>query len=277
MMPIVTHLLAATLAAAATGTVRPAQQVVTIHARDYSFEAPKTVKASGPITFRLVNDGKELHHATIVKIAKGKTMKDVAEALKKQGPPPTWMTDVGGPNPALPGGTAEATLNLEPGTYALLCFINSPGNPMPHMAKGMVGSITVEADGAGPTQAGAAPAGDITIRTSDYKFAISKPIAAGKHLITVVNDAEQSHEVVIGQLNPGKTAADLANWVDKEMMKGPPPGTPVGGIAALAKGRSGSFPIDLKPGNYAIVCFVPDSKDGKAHVAHGMQQVITVK
>jgi hypothetical protein len=29
--------------------------------------------------------------------------------MKKPGPPPAWTMDVGGPNPALPGGSAEAT------------------------------------------------------------------------------------------------------------------------------------------------------------------------
>jgi uncharacterized cupredoxin-like copper-binding protein len=276
MMQLVTSALAATLAVASAHAVRPTEQVVVIHAKDYAFEAPKTIKASGPITFRLVNDGKELHHATIVKIGAGKTMKDVAAALQKPGPFPAWLTEVGGPNPALPGGSVEATLNLEAGTYALLCFINSPGSPMPHMAKGMVGSITVEPAPAGVQQAGM-PSADLTIHTSDYKFALSKPLAAGKHMINVINDGAQAHEVVIGELAPGKTAQDIANWVEKDMMKGPPPGKPIAGIAALAKGRSGMFPVDLKPGKYALICFVPDAKDGKGHASHGMFQEITVK
>ena len=276
MISTITHLLAATALSLSPGTTRPVAQVITIHAKDFAFEMPKTIKSSSPITFRLVNDGKFLHHATIVKLDKGKTMKDVAEALKKQGPPPAWMTSVGGPNPALPGGAVEATLTLEPATYAVLCFINSPGEPMPHMAKGMVGSFVVESDGMAPMQAGA-PVGDITIRASDYKFALSKPLTAGRHAISFVNDATQDHEVVVVELAPGKTAQDVSNWIEKDMMKGPPPGKPIGGMAGLAKGRSGIFPIELKPGNYALLCFVPDVKDGKGHSAHGMLQQITVK
>jgi hypothetical protein len=45
----------------------------------------------------------------------------------------------------------------------------------------------------------------------------------------------------------------------------------------MAKGRSGSFPVTLKAGNYALICFVPDSKDGKPHSVHGMMQTLTVK
>lgn len=272
-------LLPAVFAAASSpaGHTRvPAPQVVVIHAKDYAFSGPTSVKASGPITFRLVNDGKELHHLTIVKLSQGKTLNDLTAAMKNPGPPPSWTTYVGGPNPAVPGGSVEATLNLEPGNYAFLCFINSPGNPMPHMAKGMMGSITVEAGAAGVQQAGMLSS-DVTIRLNDYKFDFSSPLTAGKHVINVVNDASQPHEVVLVKLAPGKKVADVADWVDKDLLKGPPPSAPVGGMAAIAKGRSATFPVNLTPGTYGILCFLPDAKDGKAHSMHGMQLQFEVK
>jgi uncharacterized cupredoxin-like copper-binding protein len=268
------NLLAAVMSAAVVSgaTVPAAPPVVTIHAKDFAFEGPKSIK-SGPTTFRLVNDGKELHHLSLVKLGKGKTMKDLGEALKKQGPPPAWMIDVGGPNPAVPGGSVEATLSLEPGDYALLCFINSPGNPTPHMAKGMVGSITVLPESNGATM----PTADVTLRVSDYKFTFSKPITAGKHVINVVNDAAQTHEVVFVKLAPGKKIADVMNWAEKDMLKGPPPGETVPGMAGIAKGHAASFPVDLKPGTYGMICFVPDAKDGKSHAHHGMVTQFDVK
>ena len=50
--------------------------VVTVHANEFTFAAPKSI-AAGQTTFRLVNDGKELHHITILKLEQGKTMKDL--------------------------------------------------------------------------------------------------------------------------------------------------------------------------------------------------------
>ena len=61
-------------------------------------------------------------------------------------------------------------------------------------------------------------------------------------MLKVTNDAVQAHELVLVELAPGKTIADLGNWVEKSLMKGPPPGKPVGGMAVLGKGRSGTFP-----------------------------------
>jgi len=36
------------------------------------------------------------------------------------------------------------------------------------------------------------------------------------------------------------------------------------------------FTADFAPGNYALVCFIPDSKDGKPHYAHGMTKQFNV-
>jgi uncharacterized cupredoxin-like copper-binding protein len=44
----------------------------------------------------------------------------------------------------------------------------------------------------------------------------------------------------------------------------------------LEPGMSGYFTADFAPGNYALICFVPDAKDGKPHFTHGMMQQITV-
>jgi uncharacterized cupredoxin-like copper-binding protein len=273
MMHSMSLLLSAALAGGAPShaTVPTAPPVVTIRAREYSFVAPKTVK-SGANTFRLVNEGKELHHLTIIRLDKGKTMADLAAAMRNPGPLPAWTTDVGGPNPALPGGSAEATLSLDAGNYVIVCFVPSPGETAPHVMKGMMGEFTVVPEKSG----GSVPAADATIHMSDYAFTIDKPLAAGHHVLNVTNDAVQAHELVLAELPPGKTVADLGNWVEKSLMKGPPPGKPVGGMAALGTGRSGTFPIDLKPGRYGMICFLPDAKDGKTHFVHGMTKEFTV-
>lgn len=253
--------------------VRPkAPPIVTVHAHDFAFDGPKTLKP-GATTFRLVNDGKELHHLTLIKLAKGKTFKDFADAMKVEGPPPTWITGVGGPNPANPGTTAEATLSLEPGEYVMICFIPSPGEHAPHASKGMVNSFTVTEGG----ERRPMPKGDVTIKLTDYHFGISKPLTAGKHLINVENGAEQSHEIVMVKLNEGKKATDFLAFIEKDLMKGVPPGIPVGGVGFIDKGRTATFPVDLAPGTYAMLCFVPDAKDGKSHVEHGMITQFEVK
>ena len=249
-----------------------APQVVVVHAKDFAYTAPKTIK-SGATTFRLVNDGKELHHLSVIRLQKGKTMADFVAFMKKPGPPFGWFTEVGGPNPALPGGSVDATLTLEPGNYVVACFIPSVGESAPHLMKGMINALTVTTD----KSPGVSPPADVTVRTSDYAFALSTPITKGHRVIAVQNDASQAHEVVLVQLAPGKTIADVAKWVDVDLMKGAPPGKPIGGMAGIAKGQTASFPADFAPGNYGFICFAPDAKDGKPHSVHGMMSQFAVK
>jgi uncharacterized cupredoxin-like copper-binding protein len=266
-------LLAATasLASVTPAVTSPAAPVVTVKASEFAFSAPHSI-AAGTTTFHLVNTGKQLHHMTLMKLTAGKTMADFVAAVKAGGPPPVWATEMGGPNPATPGGgQASATLTLEPGDYVIVCFIPSPGETMPHMAKGMMAPLTVTTK----RQAGTAPASDVSVKLADYSFTLSQPLTPGRHEISVTNDAAQPHELVMVKLPTGVTAKAMADWVENGM-KGKPIAMPIGGMSGLAHGQSGSFPVTLTPGKYGLICFLPDAKDGKMHAMHGMVKEITV-
>jgi hypothetical protein len=250
-------------------TAAPA--AVTVTAKDYSFEAPDQVRP-GVTTMRLVNNGKEMHHAQLVKLDEGKTMADVAKALKNPGPPPAWVKFVGGPNAVTPGKESESTSVLSPGNYVYLCFIPGPDGVM-HAAKGMVKPFTVSADSQATNTE--LPAAVTTIKMLDYDYELSQPLTPGRHTIRVENVGPQLHELALLKLAPGKTAADFAAW-DKGGMKGAPPAEPIGGVVGLDKGASATFTADLTAGDYALMCFIPDSKDGKLHYMHGMMKPIKV-
>jgi hypothetical protein len=263
---------------AATASTSFKHPVVTVHANEFAFIAPASI-AAGTTTFRLVNDGKEVHQISILQLAKGKTLADYAAALKANQPAP-WAVGVGGPNAAGPGQTIDATLTLDAGNYILVCWVPSPGAPVPHVAKGMIKPLTVAAAG-GVTQAGASTtylpetAPDVHLELSEYAFKLSKPLTAGKHTIHVMNTGAQEHEAVIMKLAPGKTMKDADAWFESGM-KGPPPIESSPGMAGLGKGRTGSFATNLAPGRYGLICYIPDAKDGKPHSMHGMVQEFTV-
>ena len=54
-------------------------------------------------------------------------------------------------------------------------------------------------------------------------------------------------------------------------------GAPPGRVARPPRELRGFTTVDLEPGEYALICFIPDDKDGKPHVAHGMISQITVE
>lgn len=245
---------------------------VIVTATDFAFQAPDSVTA-GLEMFHLVNKGPSLHHIQVVRLDSGKTLGDLMTAMKNPGPPPAWVKDVGGPNAVAPTGvdTAVAYLTLAAGNYALLCFVpDSTGAP--HVMRGMARALTVTASAATPAME---PQPDVMVHLKDYDFVITGSLTAGAHTIRVINDGPQGHEMLIAALAPRKKVMDLVNWVNGGM-KGMPPGKPMGGVTALEPGAHATIVVTLAKGNYGLICFLPDAKDGKEHAMHGMVKDITV-
>lgn len=238
-----------------------------IVARDFGYDLPASVP-SGPTRIELVNGGHDLHHAQLVRLEQGKTLADLA-AFPHDAPPPAWVVMVGGPGAVAPGDSSAVIQTLTPGNYAVLCFIPGP-DQVPHVAKGMAAGFTVTTTPNGAR----APQPTSTVRLVDFGFAPSQRLTAGRQMIRVVNDGAQPHEIVMFQLLPGKTVADLQAW--QMEIKGPPPARLVGGTVGLGRGGEALMDVALEAGNYVFTCFIPDAKDGKPHFMHGMTLPVVV-
>jgi hypothetical protein len=269
----ISSILAVALTACARPAAAPAApNVVNIVATDFAFGAPDTIPA-GLTTFKLQNHGKEAHQAVLMGAA-DKTWDEVRTALTTPGPIPAWVTFPPGAGVVIGGDSSNATSRLEPGIYYLVCFIPS-ADGTPHVVKGMVRRLVVTA----PATAAAPapdPQADVVVTLADYGFTFSKPLTAGTHTIRVENAGPQVHEIGIEQLAPGKTIADWQRWLAGGM-KGMGPAKPLGGITGPGVGKVGWFTITVPPGKYILACYVPDVKDGKPHVVHGMVQELTVQ
>jgi hypothetical protein len=241
----------------------PAPNMVHVTATDYAFQAPDTLP-SGVTTFHLMNEGKEPHHVVLVKLAFADFQK-----TNLAGPLPPDLVVLGGPNAAPPGGTAEATVDLTPGGYTLVCLIPAADGQL-HMMKGMARPLVVTQG----SSTAAMPVADITVKLSDYAFEITGPLTAGRHVVRVEDAGPQMHELVFLKLEPGKTVQQAVAWLEKP--EGPPPGSLINGASPMTAGVVNTTTVDLSAGEYGLVCFVSDSKDGKPHIVHGMIKQITV-
>ena len=274
--------------ALATAAARPARSplvalssthapnVVTVVAHDFALEVPASIPA-GLTTFRLLNRGKQMHHMTVMRLDSGKTGADGISALFKagRGVRPEWLHPVGGPNAPMPGGESRVTLMLEPGKYLAFCEIPGP-DPTPHFMKGMAKEFLVTA----PARAGVLPAAALSIRLTDYDFVIPRALTRGRHSIAVTNAASQSHMLVLHRFPSdyaaGKGTKEFLAWANDP--KGlPAPGEAAGGVTEIPPGATVIMREDFAAGRYLLICFVPDSKDGKPHFMHGMQKEIIVQ
>jgi hypothetical protein len=266
-----THLAIAFALAATSGCQRAATTptVVTILAHEYALQLPDTLPA-GLTTVRLQNDGKAPHEAAFVRLDGDKTPADVITAMNTPGPDPAWMHWVGGPA-AFPGrGLQTVTLTLAPGRYVVICGVPGPDGH-PHAMSGMYKTLTVVPS----SRVVAAPVTDVAVTMVDYDYKWSTPISAGTHTIGVTNAATQGHHMIVVRLAPGKSIPDLLTWFGDG--KGPPPMTWGSGVTSLSPGTTAYLTANFLPGTYALLCFLSDVGDGKPHIAHGMQQQLTVE
>lgn len=116
---------------------------VTLVATDFALDKTPSVKA-GSNTFRIRNNGKQLHEINLIELPAGKTLEEsIAWFRQPQGPPPNKFL---GGAAVKPGEEATTTLELAGGrTYAFICAIpDSLGDFAPHVTKGMMtGTFTV--------------------------------------------------------------------------------------------------------------------------------------
>ena len=258
--------------AVAPDATAPAPHVIYVKATDYHIALPDTLPA-GETIFRVVNDGRELHHVVFVRLLGGHGLADLAASMKSDDGPPSWAKVDGGPNAVSPGDTSLATtVPLRAGHYAVVCMI--PGaDGVPHSAKGMVTGLVVRP--AAYPAAAAAPSHDATISLFDYGYKSSTPITRATKEVLVRNDGTQPHELVLVRLLPGKTMADLAAWSKK--MASPPPAEFLGGVGPIERGESNSLALSLPAGHYAMLCFLADARDHHPHIEHGMVHEFTIQ
>jgi hypothetical protein len=139
----------------------------------------------------------------------------------------------------------------------------------------IVGLAGAARAGASATAASRIPT--VTIRARDFSFEMPAKIHAGWTTVRLVNDGGEPHQAQLAKLHPGVTADQIATagagGGDAAIVAlftaagGPNSVPPQGGTASVT--------VNLTPGRYVAMCFVP-SADGVRHYAKGMVQPFTV-
>jgi hypothetical protein len=214
------------------------------------------------------------------------TVQSAVQALPTEGEAALFKifgvsTVAGGPGIVAPGKTIDVVTNLGAGEYALLCFVSSPDGVF-HFAKGMVKPLSVTA---APAKQPAPPTAAGTVELVDFAFAtIPSEISSKRVLWAVNNKGAEPHEMAI--LRPkGVSITELQQALTapppppgSASPPGPPPFEFAGGYQAMMPGESGWVSIELPPGEYAMICFIPSpANEFKPHVALGMFKAFTVK
>ncbi len=255
--------------------------VVEIVAEDYAFEAPEQIE-SGWTTLRFRNGGEETHFVYVTRLPEGQTYDDyVAEvgqainevwyrmrdeglekgaALEELGPAvPGWYwtgaETFGGPGMVVPGGVSQVTVELEPGSYVLECFMKTADGEF-HWVEGMIRPIEVLED---RSDAGEPEAGVRLTLDGEGIHQEGTPVA-GSNTVALTFAAQPEvgfgNDVHVVRLDDGMTPESLVPWMDAfnlEGLQNPAPAPFVGGSHERKAGNTVYFSVDLRPGRYAWI------------------------
>lgn len=231
-----------------------ASSTVSIEMVDYGYEVSGSL-TSGVQTFETSNTGDEIHMIGFGRLKEGVTIEQAIEKLSAMGEGEGEGQDpfaelfeeeeIGTPGQVLfPGESQKITLEdgLAPGTYALICFIPTEEEGIPHFAKGMINSLEVvdeEGDGELPAVDAeyslpdeAEPEGPTELPSGEVTLALTNAGAAGK-------------DVGIGQLDEGTSFDAFDEFFQKEFEG---EGPPASGVADRAPGRIAAFTFEIPPG-----------------------------
>jgi ketosteroid isomerase-like protein len=95
---------------------------------------------AGPHVIRINNQGTQQHEAYLVRLNEGVTVDQYLNTPPTEPPPAVGL---GGITGIMPGAHQYVSLWLEPGHYALFCFLPDPASHAPHFALGMIQEFTV--------------------------------------------------------------------------------------------------------------------------------------
>ncbi|MDX1579356.1 MAG: hypothetical protein R3266_12785, partial [Gemmatimonadota bacterium] len=227
---------------------------VTVVAKDFEFEAPRTV-ASGWNDFRFVNESDEQEHFFLLwKLPEDVTFADykrdvtevfsevwsrydageltAQETIEQLGEqlPEWYFTDIeayGGAALTEPGRASEVTLRLDPGTYAMECYVKTPQGTW-HTDRGMVRELTVSTDSTGE----AAPEADVEMTLSNFEIAVSDSFRAGPQTVavhvTATPEGLMPHDINLFRIESDTTTVEelvtWMNWMDLKQFRAPAPG-----------------------------------------------------
>jgi len=266
--------------------------IVEVITNNMDFQMAKSIP-SGWTTFKYRNQSADTHFLILEKYPEGKTISNAKKeilpvfqnamdsintgkqeaGMAEFGNLPDWFQEVifmGGTGLIAPEKIAQTTVNLEPGTYIIECYVKM-NNGMFHSYLGMITELEVTSEKnrkEPPT-----PTSEITI-SSTNGIEFKDDLEAGRHIFKV-NFKDQilypnfvGHDVNLVKIKEGanlKTLEKWINWLDPKGLISPiPEGFEfLGGVQDMPAGNSGYFSVNLQGGRYAFIAEIPDASKHK--------------
>ena len=140
-------------------------------------------------------------------------------------------------------------------------------------------TLTVTGEAAAATEVSA----DATGTLKNFHFELPENLSAGQQVWKVTNTGDQPHEMFVTKTPRRLTLEEVEVLLSLPEDQLPPEGYPnpaefqdIGGVAPISKDVTVYFELNLEPGAYVAVCFMPDKDTGEPHAMKGMIVVFEV-
>lgn len=175
---------------------------------------------------------------------------------------PSWFPEIifsGGVGIISPGETAQTTVYVEPGTYAIECYIKTGGKFHPMTKELIVKKSNVHEVPPTPTLK-LSISKDAGIKMKDVPVAGLQTIAVN-FIDQEPHEHFLGHDVHLVKLDADADLEELDSWMSwttPEGLNTPAPARFLGGAQEMPAGNTAYITVDLEPGNYAWVAEVPN-------------------
>ena len=241
------------------GTQRSRKYIVQLSAE--SIVAPEVIRP-GLAEITIENTDSTWHAAIFRRLNDDVSLEDFDAAFLENPFTTLPLTyAIGGPDvPA--GERIEGMFFLNEGTYVV---VDNWSEPARYTVVNIEGQM-VDA---------AAPDHNVMVRLEEYSITMPESIASGPQLWKFVNKGTQYHNLGIVQLDEGKTVDDIIAWMDE--MQSPMPMQEIVLWNVLDPTGNSWGTIDLPPGEYLALDFLPDFANGGGwNMEQGMYKAFTV-
>jgi hypothetical protein len=251
-----------------TTTASTAPPVIAIAATESEgrmvLEAPGT-SAPGLVELELSNRGRELHTAQLLRVEGNRSRQEVLAAYEGTAmgkPVPDWLFAVGGVGMTEPGRKNSVVQRLVPGTYWI---VDDAGEEESNFTTGGFARLVVSGE---PHSQVKAPGAGASVVASEYAFE-AKGLHAGKGRIRFVNAGAEPHHLLAMPILAGNTVDDVTAAM-KANRRPPVEIDEETASTVIEGGEELLLDVELKPGRYALLCFIADRAGGPPHAFKGM-------
>lgn len=251
--------------------------------------APAEV-AAGPTVLIVENEEEGPGHAFVMRVPDGVSDAELADALSEgtvieETPDWFWTADfLGNADRATPEKPSVALVGIEPGRYV----IGDPYRSVTEFAQFSVAEPALAVPGL--------PQPDLSLELYEMGFSLPDTLAGGPQLWQVKNTGAMLHEIAIFPVPASATPEQVQTAMSAELeaeFGGDPVQTRAtidalgaewvgwssdlqAGVGVLSPQAATLAQVNLEPGTYGAVCFIPEPNSGMAHLMLGMTDVFEV-